>query len=298
MIISPRKSIDPDPLRQRTPAEFAAAHGLAWDAKPRRRQPDPVRPSHAIEVEYRRRLDRLVEQMQRSVLYFVKAAYRANEPEVRQIAMDDSPARNLAVAVRRLARRWQKRFDEAAKELAAYFAKSVADRSDLALRRTLERGGMSVKFKMTPAMNDVLQSTVAANVSLIKSIPQRYFTEIEGAVQRSVQTGRDLQQLSDDLQANFGVTKRRAALISRDQNNKATANLQRVRQQELGITEAIWVHSTAGKEPRPSHLKAGRDKVKFSLETGWFDPDEGKYILPGELISCRCVSRPVIPGFS
>jgi SPP1 gp7 family putative phage head morphogenesis protein len=277
-----------------TPAEFAATHGL--DAKPRRRDTlDPVRPSPAIEAAYRRKLDALIESMQRSVLYFVKAAWRKNTPEM---AQDESPARGLAAAVRRLARRWQKRFDEAAKELAAYFAKSVADRSDVALRRTLEKGGISVKFRMTAAMQDVLSSAVEENVALIKSIPQRYFLQVQGFVQRSVQTGRDLKQLTDDLENNFGVTRRRAAFIARDQNNKISGTLQRVRQQELGITQARWVHSSAGREPRPTHVQASKDGVIFDLREGWLDPALNKRIWPGSEPNCRCIAKPIILGFS
>lgn len=260
---------------------------------------NPVRPSPALEAEYRRRLDKLIDEMARSVAYWLAAAYRKEEPEVRALtAQDESPANYLRRVVRRLARRWQKQFDELSQFLAEHFATDVSKRSDVALKNALRKGGMSVKFRMTRAMNDVVQATVHENVSLIRSIPQRYFTEIEGAVMRSVSAGRDLGQLNDFLRQQYGVTKRRAALISRDQNNKASANLARARQLELGITEAIWVHSGGGKVPRPSHVKAGRDKVRFNLAEGWYDPHEKKHILPGELINCRCVSRPVVPGFS
>ena len=268
---------------------------LAQDAAPKRREPRPVRPSAAIEAEYRRKLLKLITEMQRSVIYWTSATYRQNEP---RIAQDELPAIILGRRVRDLSRRWRSRFDDLAQELARFFAKSIAQRSDVALKRSLERGGMSVAFRMTPAMRDVLRAVIQENVSLIRSIPAQYFTQVEGYVARSVQTGRDLKQLSDDLQRNFGVTKRRAHLISRDQNNKATANLQRARQLELGIKQAVWLHSGGGKEPRPSHLKAGRDKVVFDLAKGWWDPSEKKFILPGELINCRCVSKPVIPGFS
>lgn len=115
---------------------------------------------------------------------------------------------------------------------------------------------------------------------------------------RGVQTGRDLAQITTDLQEQHGVTRRRAAFIARDQSNKATASLTRARQIEAGLTEAIWVHSGGGKEPRPSHLKAGRDKARYDIREGWYDPHEGKHILPGELINCRCVSRAVVKGFA
>jgi SPP1 gp7 family putative phage head morphogenesis protein len=112
---------------------------------------------------------------------------------------------------------------------------------------------------------------------------------------RSVQTGRDLGTLAKELQKQYGVTKRRAALISRDQNNKATRALTRARQVEMGIKKALWIHSYAGKKPRPTHLR--NDGKPFDVVKGWYDPAEKKFIHPGELVNCRCTSRSIIPGF-
>ncbi|MGJ4855519.1 phage minor head protein [Labrys sp. La1] len=255
----------------------------------------PVHPNAGIEAEYQRRLNRLIGEMHRSVLYWLSSAYRANQP---RIAADETPADALRRAMRDMASRWLKRFDEASAKLAEWFGQSVQNRSSAALKKILKDGGISVEFKMTPAMRDVLDATVNQNVSLIKSIPQQYLGQVEGAVMRSVQTGRDLATLSKELEARFGVTKRRAAFIARDQNNKATAALTRARQLELGLDEAVWVHSGGGKHPRKSHQKAGREKTRFPIAEGWFDPEVGRKIIPGELINCRCVSKAVIRGFS
>lgn len=250
-----------------------------------------MRSSAALEIAYRRRLDKLVDAMANSVSYWLGASYRTNPPEM---AEDASPARSLSLTVRALRRRWERNFDRLARDLARYFARTVASRTDLALKSALKRGGFTVEFKMTSAMNDVVQATVAENVSLIKSIPQQYFTQIEGAVMRSVQAGRDLHSLSEALQHQHGVTKRRAALISRDQNNKATASLTRVRYQELGIERARWLHSAGGKEPRPSHVKASQERIIFDVREGWFDPHVKQFILPGQLVNCRCTMVPVL----
>ena len=255
----------------------------------------PVHPNAGIEAEYQRRLNRLISEMHRSVLFWLKAAYRANQP---RMATDETPADALRRAMRQMASRWLKRFDEASAKLADWFGQSVQTRSSAALKKILKDGGISVEFKMTPAMRDVLDATVNHNVALIKSIPQQYLGQVEGAVMRSVQTGRDLATLSEELEARFGVTKRRAAFISRDQNNKATAAMSRARQLELGLDEAVWVHSGGGKHPRKSHQKAGRQKTRFPIAEGWFDPEVGRKIIPGELINCRCVSKAVIRGFS
>lgn len=255
----------------------------------------PIHPNAGIEAAYRRKLQAYIKTMNDSVLYWLGAAYKSNEPH---IAMDELPASALKRAIRMLGRRWQKKFDKLAKELAGYFAQAVQDRSSAALKSILKRNGFTVEFKMTPAMQDIFRATVNENVSLIRSIPAQYLTQVEGSVMRSVAAGRDLGTLTKELQDHYGVSKRRAAFISRDQNNKATAVFTRARQIEAGVTEAVWLHSGGGKHPRPSHLKAGREKQRYDVREGWLDPDVGKRIFPGELPNCRCVSKAVVPGFA
>lgn len=254
----------------------------------------PIHPNVGIELAYRRAMLALIDKMHRSITYWVAAAWRANEPEM---AMDDSPARSMRRAMRQLSRRWSARFDEAAPKLAAYFAQDVAKRSDAALRKILKDAGIAIEFKMTREANDVLQATIGAQVGLIKTIPQQYLASVEGAVMRSIQRGGDLASLTKELQIHYGVTRRRAAFIARDQNNKANAVMTRARQLETGLNEAVWVHSGGGREPRPSHVAAGKRRERYDVSKGWWDPHEKRFILPGELPNCRCVSRAVIPGF-
>lgn len=256
----------------------------------------PIHPNAGIEAAYRRKLQAYIEAMNDSVQYWLWAAYKANKP---RIAMDEPPpAAMLRRAIRLLGRRWQKKFNKLAEELADHFAKAVQDRSAASLQSILKRNGFTVEFKMTPAMQDISRATVNENVALIKSIHAQYFTQVEGSVMRSVAAGRDLGTLTKELQTHYGVSKRRAAFISRDQNNKATAVFTRARQIEAGVTEAVWLHSGGGKHPRPSHLKAGRERQRYDVREGWLDPDVGKRIFPGELPNCRCVSKAVVPGFA
>lgn len=233
--------------------------------------------------------------MHRSVVHWLSAEYRREEP---RIAQDDNPAQVLQRTVRQLTRRWEDRWAALAQSLAEHFSQSVARRSTTALQRMLREGGMTVRFQMTEGMRSVLEATVQQSVSLIRSIPAQYLAQVEGIVMRGVQTGRDLHTVARDLEERLGVTRRRAALIARDQNNKATAAFNRVRQMEAGLDEAIWLHSGGGREPRPTHKRAGRDQVRFKISQGWYDPAEKRHIQPGELINCRCVSRPIVPGFS
>lgn len=261
----------------------------------------PVHPNAGVEAEYRRKLDAIIKEMSASYEYWLTAAYRANVPAIAMDAPEDSPnfgsrtpAAELLREISKLGERWERQFDEAAPRLAAYFARAAAQRSDGALRSILRKSGFSVKFTMTAPMRDIMKATIGQQVGLIKSIPAQYHTNIESMVMRSVQTGRDLGTLTKDLQEQYGVTRRRAALIARDQNNKATASMTRARQDELGIVEAIWQHSGGGKHPRPEHVAA--NGKKYDIKKGMLI--EGEWVLPGEKIGCRCVSRPLIKGFS
>lgn len=250
-----------------------------------------VRPNAGVAAKYRKALTALIKQMHDETMAIIAPTYQENPPEM---AADATPANQLSNAMRQLSSRWLSNFDNLASRLGDYFATDVSDRSDIQLRRILKQSGFTVDFSMTPAMRDVIESVVHENVSLIKSIPQQYLNNVEGSVMRSVQAGRKLSTLTEELQSHYGVSRRRAELISRDQNNKATAALNRVRQTELGIEEAIWRHSHAGKVPRATHVKM--DGKKYSVKEGMYDSAEGRRIQPGELINCRCFSQPIIQG--
>ena len=323
--MTPRPSNPADRYQRRYGDPAPAARAMALDARkplrgngrPSARRTRPVRPNAALEDQYRQRLQTMIGEMNASVLYWMRAAYKQHEPimamdgddaksmdcdadfghGVPVFAMDRrSPAEFLRDAFKRLSNRWNENFAKAAPRLADWFAVAAAKRSDAQLKNILRQGGFSVKFQMTPAAQDIIDATVQANVALIKSIPAQYLTQVEGYVMRSVQTGRDLGQLTKDLQAQFGVTKKRAAFIARDQNSKATASITKARQLELGLQEGIWMHSRAGKEPRPKHVAANGEK--FDLRKGMKVGDKGGWVMPGEEINCRCTWRPVIPGFS
>lgn len=252
----------------------------------------PVHPNQGIEAHYRDALTGMIDKMHKSVTYWVMAQYRANPPHA--MAQDASPAIEMRKVMQKLARRWLKQFSDGAPELAAHFADKSMGTGDITFKNILKKAGFSVEFKPTRAQNDAYRAVIGENIALIKSIAEKHLREVEGIVMRSVQHGRDQATLRDQLVERYAVTKKRAAFIARDQNNKATALITKVRQRGLGIEKAIWMHSGGGVHPRESHEDA--DGEKYDLEKGCLI--DGEYIMPGELPNCRCVSRSVIPGFT
>lgn len=257
----------------------------------KRRLLGAIHANAGIRAAYRRRLDALIERMAAATEAVIAALWRHNPP---RLAQDESTGAGAADAINRLRRDWEREFASFAAAGARGFVRDTAAHADRSFAAQLRKLGFTVRFKLTAAQNDVVQAAVAENVSLIKSIPEQYLTQVQSIVMAGVQTGRDMHVIAQGLQDQLGVTKRRAATIARDQSNKATAATERVRREELELHEAVWLHSGGGKHPRPTHVKM--DGKIYDVRKGMWDPAVKRYIWPGTEISCRCRDRVVVPG--
>ena len=250
--------------------------------------------NRGIEAKYRKALQRMIAEMHGSVEYWLTAAYRKDPPRMAALveqAQDASPSAKIKKILDELARRWTKRFEDYAPKLAEAYLQGSFKASDSAFRQALKEAGWTVEFKMTPAVRDAFNASLEENVGLIRSIPEKYLQQVEGTVMRSYSAGRDLATMVKELKQLYPAASHRAELIARDQSNKANAVVNRARQMELGITEAIWMHSHAGKNPRPDHVAANGKRYKIA--EGCLI--SGEHIQPGEEINCRCTSRAVLP---
>jgi uncharacterized protein with gpF-like domain len=255
-----------------------------------------VRPNLGVRFRYQRSMLTLIEEMDASILYWLTAQYKEAPPLLAEDARE-SPSKKMQAKFRVLAKRWLKRFDEAAPKIAEAYLKGSFKATGSAMRQALKQAGLSVKFTMTPAMRDAFNASLNENVGLIRSIPQQYLLQVEGVVSRGYSQGRNIQQMTKDLQALHPVARNRAVLIARDQSNKANAVVERARRLELGIKQAIWKHSHGGKVPRPYHVAA--DGTVYDVAKGCPIKNEKgviEFIMPGEKINCRCGSRSVLPG--
>lgn len=257
----------------------------------RRKVLGAIHANSGLESRYRAKLDRHITAMVRDVQRQIAAVWRSNPPEM---AQDASTAMEAIEAVGRLSREWGKRFDAMADTWGRQFPREAAAHADRAFMAQLRKAGMTVRFSLTPAASEVMQASVLENVSLIKSIPEQFFTQVRSIVTEGVSAGRDMHVIAEGLEHQLGVTRRRAATIARDQSNKASAAILRVRQQEVGITEARWVHSGGGRHPRPTHVAMGGNS--YEVARGMWDSAVQKFIWPGTEINCRCVSRAILPG--
>lgn len=246
--------------------------------------------NRGVEAKYRKNLQRLIAEMHGSIEYWLTAAYRKAPPRMAALveqAQDASPSAKIKKILDALSKRWISRFEESAPKIADAYLKDMFKASDSAMRKALKDAGWTVEFKMTPAVRDAFNASLQENVGLIKSIPEKYLQQVEGVVMRSYSNGRDLETMVKEIKQLYPGASNRAVLIARDQSNKANAVVNRTRQMELGITEAIWLHSHAGKNPRPDHVAANGKRYKIAEGC----KISGEFIQPGEEINC-------LPGYS
>ncbi len=131
---------------------------------------------------------------------------------------------------------------------------------------------------------NIIQSGIAENVGLIKSIPKQFHEQIQGAVMRNVAVGGNAKKLVDELSKMSDRSTKRIKLIANDQLAKATALLDQQKAIELGFTKGIWKKSIAGKTHRPDHAAA--DGKEFDIKKGCLI--DGEYIMPRWKINCKC----------
>ncbi len=251
----------------------------------------PVWPSAAIEAAYRRDLrQQIIAPMSAELLRDVKAAWKDNH-----YVMDAPSADRLRTVMERWGDRWRIRLETLSEKMARQFADASRNYTDRAMLKAFRDAGLTIQWRPTKRMLEGYAAVVYENVQLIKSIPQKFLTDVQSDVWQSVTKGSDMAALTEKIRDTYGIAWRRAALISRDQTAKAKGVFEASRRAEIGITRAKWLHSAAGREPRPTHV-AMNGKL-FDVQKGMYDKDEGEYVQPGELINCRCTSAAVIPGF-
>lgn len=275
-------------------------------AVPKRKIVRRVTPNAGVRAWYDATLTNLISEMYLDLTQAIGSVYMAESVKIDAVPgrastiTEDAGISRLDREMRGWGKRWVKKFDKLSVQMSKDFTTRSFGATQTSMKDAFKAAGFTVKFKPSKASLDAYKKTAAEQVNLIKSIPQQYLTDVQSAVWASVRVGGDMRALSATLRKNYDVSVARAALISIDQNNKATAVIENTRRQELGIHKAIWEHSGAGKEPRPNHL--GFDGKVFDLRKGMWDPDangkgKGAWIFPGQLIKCRCGSRAIIEEF-
>lgn len=187
---------------------------------------------------------------------------------VDRIRLDSKPARA--------------RIEEAARKASS----RTSDHNKQELRDTLKQGlGVDVLLS-DKGVSSHLEDFVAQNVSLIESVPETMLDQVETVLLTGLRQNARAEELSRDIQERMDVSESRARLIARDQVAKLYGEVNRLRQDNLGITRYTW-RTMQDERVRPTHAD------KEGNEYDWDDApaDTGH---PGEDYQCRCYAEPIL----
>lgn len=245
------------------------------------------RPSVAYELEYRRKLQEINAEMQKDIQREVLAYL---EQKRAQDAFKD-----WREFFKTLRLTYYRKYEEIGRILSEELVRKTDARTRAQIRRKLKEIGWTISPIMNEPDKDILREIIKNNVALIKSIPQQYIRRVQQVTMKAVAIGGDKQKLTSMIKRVGEMSDNRAAMIARDQINKATQTLAVVNAQKFGATKGRWIHIPGKYSYRITH-KEMNGKV-FELAKGMYDKEVGKYVKPGELYACNCQFAVLLPGF-
>lgn len=254
----------------------------------------------AVSARYRARLTSLVKQMTSQTRRDLEKLYKSEAAKAHFGRDSYAEDENISSAARILTNRIQSKFQQLFSRKAVELAMSMVSDSDKAsasaVTGSLKKlsGGLTLKTGfVTGPMETIMRAHVAENVALIKSIPQKFFTDVQGAVMRSITSGNGLADLVPAIEKYEGMSVRRAQFIAEDQTRKVYSNLNFERMAKVGVKKFEWIHSGGGAHPRELH--EDMDGQVFSMsDLPVIDDKTGERGIPGQLPNCRCTMCPVI----
>lgn len=259
----------------------------------------------AIMSRYRAALVNLVDRMTDESNRRIERLFRSGTATefYESHAMDADIASQARILTNALARKFDSLFSEKAKKLAERMIKESGKESKRALKASIKAmtKGVTLDVKtITPELRTVLRASVNENVELIKSISSEYFTQVQGAVMRSIVSGNGLKSLIPALRRHKGITQRRAKNIALDQTRKVYTAFNNERMIGAGLDQFEWGHTGGSKEPRPDHIalngKIFYFDMKKSVAEGGppvIDKKTGERGYPAQAPNCKCVMIPV-----
>ena len=248
-------------------------------------------------IRYERQLQKLIAEMYRATRSELVKLFTSPVAIESHVATDASISSQSRILMNALTDRFTVLFARAAKRISSAMLDEIQTNSATGLRNSLKEisGKVTLKTDVLTAspVADTITASVAENVALIKSIPQKFMDGVQGAVMRSITSGNGLADLDPYLKDAKGITERRATNIALDQTRKAYNSINRVRMQGLGIGKFEWIHTGGSQKPRPDHVEMSGNIYSFD-DLPVIDQRTGETGIPGQAPNCRCTMRPVL----
>lgn len=251
---------------------------------------------NAIGIDYNVKLQRIARAVKRDIdaviIPEIEASVKDYTYDSALLTMDGWVARITRLFAGLIARWDNPLIKRKADDIAADFVKTALKKSERDIRKSV---AIDV-FTHNEKMREYLKASAVQNAELITSIPKQYLTDVSTAVVANMRSGMRPSAIVLDLQERFGVTKRRAEFIARDQTGKIQGDLAEKQQRDAGFEYFQWIDSHDARV-RHRHFEIANKLTAYGKGIYRWDDlplsEDGEPIKPGQDFNCRCSSKPV-----
>lgn len=156
------------------------------------------------------------------------------------------------------------------------------------------------KIGLQPQISDrvreELRNGYTDNLDLgIQKFARERIPELRARVeQNAFEFGGRTDRLAKIIEAEFGVSKRKAEFLADQETGLLVSKYRRAKYEAAGISEYIW---STSRDNRVRETHRALDGKRFAFATGANVSEPGtpaRYCNPGEDWRCRCVPRPIV----
>jgi SPP1 gp7 family putative phage head morphogenesis protein len=175
---------------------------------------------------------------------------------------------------------------------------AALSRSDRDFRTSVR--SVAVVPKLTDHAKKDISEQYSTNLKrYVRDFTSEQVLELRKEVEAHVFKGDRYEELSNKVQARYGIGKRKARFLARQETNLMTSALEKARYAEIGVDEYLWqtVAGTAAHPVRPLHKELGARSKRgevFRFSDPPVTSPSGARNNPGEDFGCRCKARPVV----
>lgn len=264
----------------------------------RKAKPRPIYVSRKLELDYTRALLSIVDEMHKETVAMLMPLVE-RKPSVgdsrRQVA--DGLLSDFKSAFSKVSLSIKNRVSNIADTLAEL----VVSKQNLEVDKQLidliqKQTGLGLSgLAQDEAIQEAIAVAKAAQIALIKSLPQQYLDRVEQSVIAGIQSGAGYfdEELDEALAKIEKLTQNRAKLIARDQLGKVNSRISQVRQESLGITHYTWVSMRdLAVRGAPNYYSFYNHNRRDRMVFEWANPVGDGH--PGQPVNCRCGAIPYV----
>lgn len=238
-----------------------------------------------FERAFRKELERFVERMFKDIM--------REEKRFKPATLDDIEShtpRQFSDRINIVFRKWNKYINEK--------SPAMVKRLQRKLKRYID-GKFNIHGLQFRTIGEDLQQEMNAKaietMALIKSIPQEVVTRVTPIVMNSLQQG-NRAAVRKELRRAYGITRRRAKTIARDQVAKNLEAINTGRARQVGLEYYYW---DTQMDERVSKGKGGHKQLNGKIFK-WDEPEAvidayGNKGHPKDRVNCRCRRRWILP---